>query len=96
MDKTYIYLVMELYDNGEYYEDHYKVDTVIHAFSTRSDAEQYILDMPVPTEDDELLGHYNEVTDNHDNDFGRVFQRMVRKGVYETLVYTISEIPYTA
>ena len=92
MDK--IYLVVKSYDNGESYEEEFKYEDTIHAFPTRSDAEQYILDMPVPTDDDEFFGSYVEIADDYNDEFNRTFHRAVRSDVYETLAFTVREIPY--
>lgn len=96
-----IFLVMEHYDNGEYYEDKWWSDGVVQAFSTRIDAEQFINELPVPV--GEFDEQYEETTDidvlpyflKGTEEFFRVFMRSLYGGdVVETISYTISEIPY--
>lgn len=103
-----IYLVAEYYDNGESYEEHNDDVDIIHAFSTKEEAEQFIKELDVPTADYPENEKYFEVFEGdeifkycrvHGSQFRRYFLHEVEEGcngyrIYETLTYFIRKIPF--
>lgn len=103
MENTYIYLVVEYFNNGEICEEQDDYTNIIRAFPTVEEADQFIKELDIPVADYPKDEMYFEVFVGDEmfkyavygDQFRRYFLHEVEGyRVYETLAYFIRRVPF--